>query len=542
MDIFEEVDKIIAQHEARTLTNKLDTANIIKPSVENGLLTPKRDADLRETLARAFGDTDNKIIRVDSDNFIDDDDDDNITDDVIVAPEYTRVLTAAQEKPIKLEPRPYQQVAIDFLKEKRRAMLTDQAGLGKTLEAALAAKTPCLVIAPTYLTEQWYNFLCAQFPNDAKRGQIVWAKGSRMRRIKAFKQRAKWTVINIQMLRTFYEYVPVEHYDTIIIDEAHHIRNRKAAQSKLAAAICKGVNKRVYLLTATPIWKNPDDLWMLLHTLQPSLFPEYADFVDLFCNTELDAYQGIKVVGIKRSMTRALNELLNVVRLGRSYKEAGRALPPKTYHFIKVDFPKELMKKYNELKMYWSMQLEGLEGNGRLAFSSYGAVLSTLRTLSAWDGKVAALLECMTDVMAGENPAPATVFCWYKRHAAMLYRCLKVKFPDKRVVLITGDVKASDRPRIALEADIVVATISSMSEGVNLYHHRSVHYFEENWVPGSNYQSLSRVVRDRNDDGENMEPVRVFFYHTRGTIDERIHAMTKAREGTIKQLISESLQ
>lgn len=433
--------------------------------------------------------------------------------------------------PTRLVPRDYQVYASNWLRNKKRAMLTDKAGLGKTLEAAEAADRPALVVAPTYLVDQWAEFLSDQYPDDV----VSLAKGGRRKRLKALRRKADWYVVNVQMLRS---YEMPSSIKTVIFDEAHHLRNRRAMQSRAAAKLARNPALRIYELTATPIWKNVDDLWMLLHILQPKLFPSYHDFVNLFCTVTEDPWAGIKVIGIKGHMRRELEELLDVLRLGRTYQEVGRALPPIIERNIKLDFPDKLMEQYNDVKHNFRLQL--LEDES-LIFMSYAAVMHTLRQLTAYPGKVEAVVDILEDTIGGPDPKAVVIFCWYKDHAEMLAKKIKAAGYDG-VELITGDVDSDERIRRALRAKVAVATIASLSEGCNLQHARTVIFFEENWPPGSNYQALSRVRRDRNDDGEDLEPVSVYYLHVRKTIDEIIHRITKKREATIKDVMKEVLQ
>ena len=199
--------------------------------------------------------------------------------------------------------REYQQEGVDFLREKRRALLTDAAGLGKTLQAAEAAERPVLVVAPSYLAIQWEEFLQDQYPNDL----VLYAKGTRQSRQYtlnlATENQADWLIINIEMLRS-YRMPP--NIKTVIFDEAHRLRNHRAVQSRAASALCKNPDLRVYELTASPIWREPDDLYHLLHLLQPTIFKTHRHFVETYCNVIPDPYAGFKVVSIKKRMRAAL--------------------------------------------------------------------------------------------------------------------------------------------------------------------------------------------------------------------------------------------
>lgn len=58
------------------------------------------------------------------------------------------------------------------------------------------------------------------------------------------------------------KYVRKNHFDVVIVDEAHSFRNQDTRNHELLSYICR--NKKVILLTATPFNNSPDDIFSLL--------------------------------------------------------------------------------------------------------------------------------------------------------------------------------------------------------------------------------------------------------------------------------------
>jgi hypothetical protein len=107
----------------------------------------------------------------------------------------------------------------------------------------------------------------------------------------------------------------------------------------------------------------------------------------------------------------------------------------------------------------------------------------------------------------------------------------------------------------------VVATIKSLSEGVDLSNCNTVYFFEEDFTPGKMYQFLSRVRRHRDnstgtvsitedllglshlhvDEDPNDKPIIVRYFHAYKTIDERIHAVQSNRAVDVKDIIKVEL-
>lgn len=68
---------------------------------------------------------------------------------------------------------------------------------------------------------------------------------------------------------------PAPHFDLVIIDEAHHLRNGSMEKDKAFAYKCVHYfcqhADAVVMLTATPLQTSDDDLYTLLNLLQPRM-------------------------------------------------------------------------------------------------------------------------------------------------------------------------------------------------------------------------------------------------------------------------------
>lgn len=407
-----------------------------------------------------------------------------------------------------LIPRPYQQEGINFLKKKHRAMLLDAPGLGKTLQAAEAAIPPVLVATPTYLVDQWEDFLREQYPTT----RIVSAQGPRIQREAALLVRADWYIVNIEMLRD-YAFPKVE---TIIIDESHHLRGRSSQQSKGALYVCSQA-KNVYLLTGTPIDREPDDLFMQLKILYPKIFNNYDNFIHSYCKIQQTPY-GPKVVGDKNpAVTR---RLLKEFALGRSYKEAGLTLPELVEKVISVRMSPTTERKYKTVKETYTYDDIPLEAMVQ--------VIIILRQLTFCKEKIEALLDTLVD----NGIVHGVIFCWFRSTAEHLANLLKCP-------CITGKIEANDRVTLAKASKgLIVATIASLSEGVDLSHSKNVVFFECDYTYGQMYQALSRVRRY----SENNDPVKVYYINMRYTVDETVYYAQRRRGITVKEILKEALK
>lgn len=432
-----------------------------------------------------------------------------------------------------IDEREYQHKGTEFLQAIRRAFLCDDPGLGKTFQALKAAELPVQVNCPLYLTGQWEDSILQIYPEAV----IARADGTRKQREITVSKKADFYVMNYAMLKSYDMPGDIKTY---INDEAHHLRNHRALHSKSASIIENTDPKaRIYHLTATPFWKVVSDIWMPLHILYPMIFTSYRDFIKLYCSTIRSPY-GLKVVGIKPRMRADLKRLLQPIMLGRTYADVGRYLPEIIETTIKLKLPPLQRALYDKVKEEYSVRWSDDAEQQKLIFNP-ASLLHPLRQITAQSGK----FDAVEGILEDNNDKPAVIGFYYRDHAKMMYSRLN----PKTAVLITGDMDAVDRQRLAVEAQNtgkhIVASQKSLSEGVNLYKYRMFIFGEESHVPGQNHQFLSRVVRDRNDDGLDREPVRVYYVHATATVDVHIHSVSKSRTksiNTIRELLELTLK
>ena len=407
-----------------------------------------------------------------------------------------------------LIPRPYQVEGIDLLRKNKRFALWDDPGLGKTLQAIVAAHPPVLVACPTYLIFQWQDVINVQFPDAI----VSVASGTRSEREAALRVVADWYVINTEMLRTF----KLPKVTTVIFDEAHHLRNRQSMQSKAAFNIAKST-EYVFELTATPVMKDPDDIFQQLRILDSLTFKTYWGFVYEYCKISQTPF-GARVVGI--SNAHKFKVLLSKYGIKRTYSEVGQFLPDIIEQTIKIDLPPDSRKEYDDIKKYYREKV-----NGKIVtLTSAMAVIQALRRATLCEDKYIA------SAVVSRLDTGSVIFCWYRDTAQAIGELLECP-------VITGDLPALERARIATSNKLIVATIASLSEGVDLSHLRNVVFVEQDWIPGSNYQALSRIRRG----GVNRAPVLCYYMVVRKSIDEVINNASTRRKQTAQQIMKGAL-
>lgn len=164
---------------------------------------------------------------------------------------------------------------------KGRALLADEVGLGKTIEACLILKEywirglvhKALVLAPPSLVSQWKGELAEKFGLDP-----VSPDTAEFRRNPAqFWKEEPLVVASIAMARmdAHSAAIAAVPWDMVIVDEAHCLKNRTSANWRLVDSLQK---KFILMLTATPVENNLLELYNLITLLKPGLLDTEADF------------------------------------------------------------------------------------------------------------------------------------------------------------------------------------------------------------------------------------------------------------------------
>ena len=178
-----------------------------------------------------------------------------------------------------------EETARKILKQFRgRALLADEVGLGKTIEALMVFKEyvqrgmvkNALILTPTPLVSQWKEELKSKFdfdmistddPEYRSKGSDFWDEPFVI------------SSINLAKSKKNYDIVTSKEYDMVIVDEAHHLKNKTTLNWKLVNALKK---RFLLLLTATPVENNLLELYNLITLLKPGQLKTATSFKEEF--------------------------------------------------------------------------------------------------------------------------------------------------------------------------------------------------------------------------------------------------------------------
>jgi SWI/SNF-related matrix-associated actin-dependent regulator 1 of chromatin subfamily A len=226
---------------------------------------------------------------------------------------------------------PHQKDAIKFLLARKKCILADSMGMGKTTSVSVAAIEgnfdSVLIICPASLKSNWKRELSFYIPereisvidgfNDKTKGELEeflgYSQGksgkSKKELLEEAKTAGKWqfnrfVILNYDILDEFYkipagrsqsaweetfEKSPMLQYITnrktlIIIDEAHKLSNTKSNRYKvLKSLIKKGNPDSLYLVTGTPLTNDPTNIYCVLSFLDDPITSDYKYYMERYC-------------------------------------------------------------------------------------------------------------------------------------------------------------------------------------------------------------------------------------------------------------------
>ena len=438
------------------------------------------------------------------------------------------------------EPFDYQwQTAQAVLRRMRgRAILADEVGLGKTIEAGLVLSElrmrgladRALVVVPAGLAQQWREELERKFVlPTTMAGNAGWDAGRDHPVVIASLAAARR-----EPLRSALTHEP---WDAIIMDEAHRLRNPRSASGRLARALSA---RYLLLLTATPVENRLQDLYELVSLVAPGLLGTPAQFRAQHGSGEVATPRN--VAGL-RARTREV-----MVRHRRS--EVSVMLPQRLAETVLVTPSPEEAALYAGIAARIRQEAAdarpsrrlALRSLARLAGSSPAAVAPTLARVG-WDdlGRQAAAITATskaTELVARLRRAGAEkvlVFTAFRQTLDLLASELSSR--GMRAAIYHGSLARSDKEKAirAFREEVpVLLSTESAGEGRNLQFCHVMVNVDLPWNPMQIEQRLGRLHRV----GQTRD-VLLTNLVARGTIEQRILHVLETKINLFELVIGE---
>jgi hypothetical protein len=433
-----------------------------------------------------------------------------------------------------------------------RALLADEVGLGKTIEAGLVLSEyllrgrveSALILAPPSLVGQWREELQSKFRIDTRTTDDN-TFGSDAAEF--------WTspgivVASLATARSprHRDHVTCHPWDLVIVDEAHALKNSRTESYALVSRL---TSRFLLLLTATPVENSVEELYNLVSLLRPGHLGGRGAFLRRFADRR---------GRLNETARQEVRALLGEVMVRNTRALSGVRLPPRFARTLLVDPNPGERELYEHLAV--ALRALGASGRTRLllsvllqeAGSSPYAVRATLEKVRGnpelGAPAVAALspaIECAAQpVETGKGAtllrvldggAEATVVFTRFRATldflASLLAAHRIGYQQMH-----GDMPAAvrrDAVQRCRDGGVLLSTDVG-SEGLNLQFCRRVINFDLPWNPMRIEQRIGRIHRIGQE-----HPVEVVNFCLAGSIEERILVILDERINLFELVVGE---
>lgn len=513
---------------------------------------------------------------------------------------------------------PHQRAGVAFLATARQALLADEPGVGKTAQAIRGLKAlndkgeeifPALVVGPNTLKKNWEREFEKWWPGV----RVLAITGTATQRRKQLepllgitpkpKRRRKdepepepelppqVIVMNYEALRSHSKLAPYGSVATVkcpdcggldqditiakcqaherelnaidfrsvIVDEAHRIKNPTAASTRALKAATGDAEFR-FALTGTPITQNVIDLWSILNWLNPKEWPAKSRWIDRMVNTMTNGFGGLMVQGIKPEMADEFHSALDP-RMRRTLKAIVLPwLPPVMEKRKDVEMSPRQKKAYDQMRDNFIAELEdgqylSVTNNMTKAIrllqfaSAFAEVNETTDaageikvevTLSEPSAKIDAFMD---DIDAGDFGDDSVAVMAVSRQLIELLsaRLTKAKIEHG---LITGTTHPDARQRSiddfqAGRIKFILFTAQAGGVGVTLTAARWLVRLQRPWSSSDDKQARDRVYRIGS---EIHDSIVILDYVAAGTVEERVRQVLEAKAGNFEEVVRDNKQ
>src|SRR6266700_3818985 len=440
------------------------------------------------------------------------------------------------------EPFDYQwQTAQAVLRRMRgRAILADEVGLGKTIEAGLVLSElrmrgladRSLVVVPAGLTRQWQEELERKFALPT----IVTAIGGRDE-IAGRHQPVVIASLATARREPLAAALTRQPWDIVIMDEAHRLRNARSASGRLA----RGLSARyLLLLTATPVENRLQDLYELVSLVAPGLLGTPAQFRTQHGSGEVATPRNVAELRVRTREVMVRHRRSEVsVMLPQRLAETVLVTPSPEEAGLYTGIAARIRQEARDAPRSRRLTLRSL---ARLAGSSPTAVAPTLVKVGWEDlGRRAAAITATSKAtelaarLSGAGHEKALVFTAFRQTLDVLASELSSR--GIPTAIYHGSLARSDKEKAirAFREELpVLLSTESAGEGRNLQFCHVMVNVDLPWNPMQIEQRLGRLHRV----GQTRD-VLLTNLVARGTIEQRILHVLETKINLFELVIGE---
>jgi superfamily II DNA or RNA helicase len=449
------------------------------------------------------------------------------------------------------ELRPYQQVGLGWLNRMRGlglgALLADDMGLGKTvqliahlLDRSDGVDAPALIVCPASVLGNWQRELRRFAPSLA----VTIHHGPERTREIADLQGCDVVLTSYSLLPRDRRLLCDAEWRAVVLDEAQQVKNPLTRGAQAARAL--RAHHRI-ALTGTPIENRLDELWSIMHFLNPGLLDTRTAFRRAY-GTPIER-RGEEAASVR------LRRITSPFILRRHKSDPGVLpdLPPRQESSEYCTLTLEQAALYQATIDAMLGELRGTAGIERRGHVL--ALLTRLKqvcnhpvqalsrsgALAGRSGKLDRLTEMLAEAL--DEGDSALVFTQYAVMGRLLSDHLVRELGVDRLYL-DGSTPIPERERMVQrfqaagdDPRVFVMSLKAGGLGLNLTNASHVFHFDRWWNPAVEDQASDRAHR--------IGQTRVVQVHKMicaGTVEERIDELIESKRGLASSIVDRGVE
>lgn len=415
----------------------------------------------------------------------------------ILLPTYT-----PKEVKLAVPLRPYQNVGVDLLRRKKKLLIGDDVGLGKTaigIGGIVDLPKPALVVCQTHLPQQWKD-QCQKFSPELRVHIITTGKPYTLPEadvyICSYSKIAKWEDIFGKGLCKL-----------VIFDEIQELRH-SGSQKYEAAKTIADYAEYCLGLSATPIYNFGSESYPIFNVIQPGCLGSWQEFLREWCGTAYD--DGKAKVKDPKAFGSFLRE--NFLMIRRTREEVGQQLPEINKIVHNVGYDHKVAEESEDLLKQIASRLV----NSETSFVERGQAARELDMKARYITGVAKANEISEYVkLFLENGEKVLLAGWHRD----VYDIWSKNLAQYKPVLYTGSENPNQKNRskedfVKGDSQIMFISLRSGIGLDGLQDACSVVVFGElDWSPAVHEQVIGRLQRP----GQKNRVTAVFLASEHGT-------------------------
>lgn len=335
------------------------------------------------------------------------------------------------------------------------------------------------------------------------------------------------------------------NFQAVVLDEAHKASDPRAKQTRAAWSLSHAARYR-WALTGTPIRNSPEDLWCVMHAVDPDNWPSKSRFIDRYTISHYGGH-GLEVFGFNQENKPEMDRFFEMRSIGRPKSIILPYLPPVTYETVHVEMSAKQAKAYEQMAEHMMTLIDDeiltapdpLTQQTRL--HQISAATPVIEVDAEGRPQVVALtspsckIDALMDIIDERSGSPLVVFAESRKLIELAEQALDYRnIPN---VSVTGRVTPEERAyNVGIFQNggvpVILVTLGAGAESITLTAADTAVFLQRSYRMISNVQAEGRIHRI----GQEADRVTYIDIITKGTLEYALHEVALDKEELLQEV------